>query len=227
MKAMLLAAGRGERMRPLTDSTPKPLLEVGGRPLIVHAIERLRAAGMRELVINHAWLGERLHAALGDGGALGVQIAWSPEPTGALETGGGIRRALPLLGPAPFIVCNADIWCDFDFARLPREPAGLAHLVLVDNPVWHAGGDFVLAGTRVHDRDSTPVCDADGARLTFSGIGVYRVELFDGPHPERFALAPLLRTAMVRAQVSGEHHDGIWCDVGTPQRLQALRRRLG
>jgi MurNAc alpha-1-phosphate uridylyltransferase len=240
---MLLAAGRGERMRPLTDSTPKPLLEVGGRPLIVHAIERLRAAGMRELVINHAWLGERLHAALGDGGALGVQIAWSPEPTGALETGGGIRRALPLLGPAPFTVCNADIWCDFDFARLPREPAGLAHLVLVDNPAWHAGGDFVLEGTRVHDRggmpardgetararggDSVPVRDRDGARLTFSGIGVYRAELFDGPHPERFALAPLLRTAMARAQVSGEHHDGIWCDVGTPQRLQALRRQLG
>lgn len=259
MKAMLLAAGRGERMRPLTDTTPKPLLEVGGRPLIVHAIERLRGAGICDLVINHAWLGERLHAALGDGGALGVRIAWSPEPAGALETGGGIRRALPLLGPAPFAVCNADIWSDFDFARLPREPAALAHLVLVDNPAWHAGGDFVLEGTRVLDRDGTRARDGDavptrngqralarsdecawarvgdgaltrdavGARLTFSGIGVYRPELFDGPHPDRFALAPLLRAAMARAQVSGERHDGIWCDVGTPQRLHALRRQLG
>jgi MurNAc alpha-1-phosphate uridylyltransferase len=215
MKAMLLAAGRGERMRPLTDATPKALLELHGRPLIVHAIERLRAAGILELVINHAWLGEQIRAALGDGSTLGVRIAWSAEPAGALETGGGIRRALPLLAPAPFVVCNADVWCDFDFARLPGDPAGLAHLVLVDNPPWHARGDFVLDGAQVRD--------ADGVRLTFSGIGVYRAALFDGPHPQRFPLAPVLRAAMARAQVSGEHHRGIWCDVGTPQRLDALR----
>lgn len=219
MKAMLLAAGRGERMRPLTDATPKPLLQVHGRPLIVHAIERLRAADIVDLVINHAWLGEQLRTALGDGSTLGVRIAWSAEPDGALETGGGIRRALPLLGPAPFVVCNADIWCDLDFARLPHTPHALAHLVLVDNPPWHAGGDFVLDGPRVHD--------GEGARLTFSGIGVYRAALFDGPHPhERFALAPVLRAAMARAQVSGEHHRGMWCDVGTPQRLQALRAQV-
>lgn len=215
MKAMLLAAGRGERMRPLTDATPKPLLEVLGRPLIVHAIERLRAAGVCDLVINHAWLGEQLRTALGDGGTLGVRISWSAEPEGALETGGGIRRALPLLGPEPFIVCNADLWCDFDFARLAPTPRGLAHLVLVDNPTWHPHGDFVLEGSDVHD--------GTGARLTFSGIGAYRVALFEGPHPERFALAPLLRAAMARGQISGERHDGQWCDVGTPQRLSMLR----
>lgn len=219
MKAMLLAAGRGERMRPLTDTTPKALLELRGRPLIVHAIERLRAAGIVDLVINYAWLGEQIRAALGDGGTLGVRILWSAEPEGALETGGGIYRALPLLGPAPFVVCNADVWCDFDFARLPPQPVGLAHLVLVDNPPWHARGDFVLDGTRVHDDE--------GARLTFSGVGLYRAALFDGPHPERFALAPVLRAAMTRAQVSGEHHAGTWCDVGTPQRLQALRMQGG
>ena len=218
MKAMILAAGRGERMRPLTDHTPKPLLEVGGRALIVHVINALRAAGISQLVINHAWHGEQLVAALGDGSAHGVDISWSPEPNGALDTGGGIRNALPLLGDDPFIVCNGDVWSDFDFARLRREPAGLAHLVLVDNPAQHPRGDFVLDGGTVHNRE--------GARLTFAGIGVYRPALFEEPHPRRFPLAPLLREAMARGLVSGEHHRGRWCDAGTPERLQALRASL-
>ena len=199
---MILAAGRGQRMRPLTDHTPKPLLDVGGRPLIVHVICALRRAGITELVINHAWLGDRLVAALGDGAAHGVRITWSPEPPGALETGGGIRHALPLLGDGPFLVCNGDVWSDYDYARLPGEPRGLAHLVLVDNPAQNLEGDFVLDGDRVHD--------GTGVRLTFAGIGVYRAALFDGPLPPRFPLAPLLREAMSRDQVSGEHHHGRW-----------------
>jgi len=212
---MILAAGRGERMRPLTDRVPKALLEVRGRPLVVHLIERLRVAGITRLVINHAWLGEQLVAALGDGAALGVAIRWSPEPPGALDTGGGIRNALPLLGERPFLACNADVWSDFDFARLPREPAGLAHLVLVDNPAHRPQGDFVLDGDRVR---------AEGApRLTFAGIGVYRPALFAGHPRGRFPLAPLLRAAMSEGQVSGEHHRGRWCDAGTPERLAALQ----
>lgn len=215
---MLLAAGRGERMRPLTDSTPKPLLEVGGRALIVHVIEKLRDAGIEELVINHAWLGEQIETALGNGQTLGVNIHYSPEPERALETAGGIRNALPLLGEQPFIVCNADVWTDYDFSRLPNEPDGLAHLVLVDNPQHHPRGDFVLERRRVHD--------FDGPRLTFSGIGVYRAELFGGEHPRRIALAPLLRAAMRDGQVSGEHFTGRWVDVGNVERLQALREQL-
>ncbi len=216
---MVLAAGRGERMRPLTDACPKPLLQVAGAPLIVHVIRRLAAAGIRDLVVNHAWLGEAVEEALGNGAAFGVRIAWSPEPDGALETGGGIRRALPLLGDAPFAVVNGDVWSDFDLARLPAEPDGDAHLVLVDNPPWHRGGDFALHGGRVR---------AEGTELlTFAGIGVYRPRLFDGISAERFALAPLLRAAMARGAVSGEHHRGEWCDVGTVERLQALRALHG
>lgn len=217
MKAMILAAGRGERMRPLTDATPKPLLAVGGKPLIVHHIERLRDAGFTELVINHAWLGARLEAALRDGSAFGVSIAWSAEGE-ALETGGGIHRALPLLGDAPFLVVNGDVWTDIDFAALPREPEALAHLVLVDNPPQHPRGDFVLEGGRVHEGESD--------RLTYSGIGVYRHELFAGCAPGKFPLAPLLRAAMAEGRVSGEHHRGQWFDIGTPERLAELDRRL-
>jgi MurNAc alpha-1-phosphate uridylyltransferase len=212
---MVLAAGRGERMRPLTDRCPKPLLEVAGAPLVVHAIRRLAAAGINDLVVNHAWMGDRIEAALGDGTALGVRIAYSAEPPGALETGGGIYRALALLGDAPFAIVNGDVWCDYDLARLPHEPDGDAHLVMVDNPPWHPGGDFALAGDRVR---------ADGApRLTYAGIGVCRPALFDDRHPPRFPLAPLLRAAMTRDRVSGEHHRGEWCDVGTVERLEALR----
>ncbi|WP_114277941.1 N-acetylmuramate alpha-1-phosphate uridylyltransferase MurU [Thioalbus denitrificans] len=217
MRAMILAAGRGERMRPLTDTIPKPLLPLAGRPLIEYHLRALAAAGVREVVINHAHLGHRLEDALGDGSRWGLAIAWSPEGE-ALETGGGIFRALPLLGEAPFIVVNGDVWSDFDFSGLPAEPAGLAHLVLVDNPAHHPAGDFVLADGRVRE--------GDGPRLTFSGIGVYRPALFAGCAPGRFPLGPLLRTAMARDEVSGEHYRGRWVDVGTPERLAALEAEL-
>lgn len=226
MRAMILAAGRGERMRPLTDHTPKPLLAAGGKPLIVWQIERLRAAGIRELVINHAHLGARLEAALGDGRALDVAIRWSPEPPGALETAGGIRHALPLLGAQPFLVVNGDIWCDWPLARasaiaaaLPAER--LAHLVLVHNPPHHPDGDFSLAGDRVG------TTDRPGERLTFSGIAVYRPEFFAGLAdgiPCR--LREPLRDAAARGALGGERHDGHWEDIGTPERLAALDRRL-
>ena len=219
MKAMLLAAGRGERMRPLTDRTPKPLLRVGGQTLIGHHIEALARAGFRELVINHAHLGAQLVAALGDGSEYGVHIDYSPEPPGALETGGGIFNALPLLGSEPFAVINADIWTDFDFTALPRQPEGLAHLVLVDNPAHHQGGDFALRNGRV-SAERAP-------RLTFSGIGVYRTTLFDGCPGGAFPLAPLLRSAMAAGQVSGERYAGAWFDIGTPERLAEVNRRLG
>lgn len=214
---MILAAGRGERMRPLTDTTPKPLLPLAGRPLIEYHLRALAAAGVREVVINHAHLGHRLEDVLGDGSRWGLAIAWSPEGE-ALETGGGIHRALPLLGEAPFIVVNGDIWTDYDFSGLPAEPAGLAHLVLVDNPAHHPAGDFVLDRGRVRE--------GDGPRLTFSGIGVYRPALFAGCAPGRFPLGPLLRAAMARDEVSGEHHRGRWVDVGTPERLAALEAEL-
>jgi MurNAc alpha-1-phosphate uridylyltransferase len=218
MKAMILAAGRGERMRPLTDHTPKPLLQVGGKALIEHLIESLAGAGFRELVINHAHLGERIEAALGDGARYDVQIVWSREPEGALETGGGIFQALPLLGDAPFLAVNSDIWTDYPFDRLHQEPLGLAHLVLVDNPPHHPQGDFALQNGLVRP-EGVP-------RLTFSGIGLYRPGLFQGCQPGKFPLAPLLRAAMLREAVSGEHYDGAWVDVGTPERLAALDRDL-
>lgn len=214
MKAMILAAGRGERMRPLTDTTPKGLLRVGGQALIERHVHALARAGITELVINHAHLGEQIVRALGDGAAWGVRIAYSAETGAALETGGGIFRALQLLGPAPFIAVNADIWTDYDFAALPREPAGLAHLVMVDNPPQHPGGDFSLAEDRLAQRGP--------AMLTFSGIGVYRPALFDGCTPGAFPLAPLLRAAMDAEQVSGEHYTGRWYDIGTPERLAAI-----
>lgn len=215
---MLLAAGRGERMRPLTDEVPKPLLSVGGKPLVVHLIESLVAAGLRELVINHAWHGAQIEQHLGDGHGFGASIVYSPEPDGALETGGGIRRALALLGNAPFLAVNADIWTDFCFGDLPDSIDDLAHLVLVDNPEHHPGGDFSLAGTRVHDQGEH--------RLTFSGIGVYRPELFVDKPEGRFPLAPLLYQACREGRVSGMHFTGEWWDVGTRERLRALDRRL-
>jgi MurNAc alpha-1-phosphate uridylyltransferase len=219
MKAMILAAGRGERMRPLTDRTPKPLLPIAGKPLIVHHLEALRAAGIQELVINTGHLGEQLPAALGDGRAWGVRIAWSPEPPEALETGGGIFQALPLLGPEPFLVVNGDVWTDYPFARLPGAPAGLAHLVLVGNPPHHSQGDFALAA------DGT-VGDSGGPRLTFSGISVLRPDLFAGCAPGWFPLGPLLRRAMAAGRVSGERYAGVWLDIGTPQRLAELDGEL-
>lgn len=218
MKAMILAAGRGERMRPLSDRTPKPLLAAGGRALIARLIEGLAAAGLRELVINLAWQAEAIEAALGAGEGLGVRIRYSREPPGALDTGGGIRHALPMLGAAPFVVVNGDIWTEFPFAALPAAPAGLAHLVLVDNPAHRPQGDFALQAGRV--------AAAGGRRLTFAGIGVYRPELFADTTAARFPLAPLLRAAAARGEVTGEHYRGGWLDVGTPQRLQALEARL-
>ncbi len=215
---MILAAGRGERMRPLTDTLPKPLLPVAGKPLIVHHVERLAAAGIRQLVINHAHLGAMIEARLGDGAEWGVEIRYSPEAT-ALETGGGIFRALPLLGEAPFLVVNGDVWCDLDFGRLQLPEAMLAHLVLISNPPHHPQGDFLLQGGRV--------VDADGDRLTYSGIGVYHPGLFAGCRAGAFPLAPLLRSAMADGRVSGMHHQGGWVDVGTPQRLAELEARLG
>ena len=214
MRAMILAAGRGERMRPLTDHTPKPLLPVGGKPLIVWHIERLAQAGITELVINHAHLGQQIEQALGDGAAWGVQIQYSPEVQ-ALETAGGIAQALPLLGEEPFMVINGDVFTDIDYGSLALPAGKLAHLVLVDNPPQHAQGDFALAQGLVSD-DIDP-------RLTFSGVGIYQPQLFAPVVRGQAAkLAPLLRAAMSQQQVSGQHHRGIWHDIGTPERLAQL-----
>ncbi|MES9994424.1 MAG: N-acetylmuramate alpha-1-phosphate uridylyltransferase MurU [Candidatus Thiodiazotropha sp.] len=217
MKAMILAAGRGERMRPLTDKLPKPLLAVAGKPLIVHHIERLAQAGFQELVINHAHLGEMIESTLGDGKAWDVEISYSPERV-ALETGGGIYHALPLLGEEPFLVVNADIWCDLDFASLSVRQDDRAHLVLVPNPEHNLEGDFQLRRGRV--------IQGDEERLTFSGIGIYDPRMFESCAPGAFPLAPLLRTMMDRGLVSGECYRGHWMDIGTPQRLQELERRV-
>ncbi|PMR69999.1 N-acetylmuramate alpha-1-phosphate uridylyltransferase MurU [Halomonas heilongjiangensis] len=218
MKAMILAAGLGTRMRPLTDHCPKPLLPVGGKPLIVHHLERLAAAGITDVVINVSYRAEQIIAALGDGSDFGVAIAWSREEM-PLETGGGVLQALPQLGEAPFLLINGDIWCDLDPARLPRLQGDLAHLVLVDNPDHHPAGDFHLDdGGRVH---------AEGEpRLTFAGISLLAPTLLAGQAAGAFALAPLLRRAMTAGLVGGHHHRGGWVDVGTPERLDALDRRL-
>lgn len=216
---MILAAGRGERMRPLTDHTPKPLLRVGGKPLIVWHIERLVAAGISDIVINHAHLGQQIEVALGDGARWGARLKFSAEGDGrALETGGGIYKALPLLDAGVFLVVNGDVWCDVDAAQLQVADGFLANLLMVDNPPHHPDGDFALQDGRLH-------VDGD-RRLTFSGIGVYRRELFDDCRPGAFPLAPLLRAAMARGDVSGQHYRGEWLDIGTPQRLEALERML-
>jgi MurNAc alpha-1-phosphate uridylyltransferase len=215
---MVLAAGRGERLRPLTDTTPKPLLVVRGRPLIEHLLLALAAAGVREVVVNHSWLGGALVSALGDGTAYGLTLRFSVESAGALETGGGIFRAMPLLRPGPFLVVNGDVWTDYPFATLCREDAlaqrDLARLVLVPNPAHHASGDFALEGGRIRA--------AGAPRHTFSGIGLYRAALFDGCEPGAFPLAPLLRTAASADRVAGELYRGEWTDVGSIERLKAL-----
>lgn len=216
MKAMILAAGRGERMRPLTDHTPKPLLIAGGRRLIEYHIAALVNAGITEIVINHAHLGSQIEATLGDGSRYGARIFYSSEGEAGLETAGGIFKALPLLGNAPFMVINGDIWTDYPLLQLPKEPKGQAHLVLIDNPAHHPAGDFVL-----RERLVSPPAAGDKT-LTFSGIGVYRPELFEGCAPGKFPLAPLLRKAMEARAVTGEHYTGRWVDVGTPQRLHEL-----
>jgi len=225
---MILAAGRGERMRPLTDSIPKPLLEVGGKPLIVWHIERLVKAGLTELVVNHAHLGGQIEQTLGDGHQFGVSIHYSPEGT-ALETAGGIAHALPILSDGgrmnePFAVINSDIFCDYDFALMHEHATRLKsggdtmHLVLVNNPLQHPDGDFCLQGQRI---------TSNSPKLTFSGIGIYHTSVFeDIPNGGIAPLAPLLRAQIALGKVSGEQHLGVWVDVGTPQRLIELDRQL-
>lgn len=219
MKAMILAAGKGERLRPLTLHTPKPLVRAAGVPLIEYHVRALAAAGFTELVINHAWLGQQIEDYLGDGARFGVRIAYSAEGE-PLETGGGIFQALPLLGDQPFVLVNGDIFTDYPFAQLRRPLSGLAHLVLVANPTHHAGGDFCLQGGQVSD------AQAGEGNLTYSGLAVLSPVLFAECQPGAFKLAPLLRQAMAAGQVSGEQFAGCWVDVGTHERLAEVERLL-
>jgi MurNAc alpha-1-phosphate uridylyltransferase len=214
-KAMIFAAGRGERMRPLTDSTPKPLLRVEGRMLIEHHLGKLADIGVREVVVNISHLAAQFPAALGDGSRWNLTIHYSDEGPQPLETGGGILHALPLLGEAPFIVVSADIVSDYDYARLPAEPAGLAHLVMVPNPDFHPRGDFCLDGSGLNE-------EGRGERLTFGNIGVYRAELVAAATAERFKLLPMFQRAMRDGRLSGERHDGFWRNLGTPAQLAEL-----
>lgn len=220
--ALILAAGLGERMRPLTEHTPKPLLEVNGKPLIVHHIEKLAAADVRYIVINTSHLADHFPEALGDGSRWGVRLRYSYEGPVPLETGGGMLKALPLLGPEPFIVVSADIWSDIDYATLPRDPQGLAHLVMVPNPGFHPHGDFALAEGRLHEGDGP----AGAERLTFGNVGVYRREIVEGESPGRFKLLPMYRRAIAAGSLTGERHDGFWRNVGTPAQLDELRHVL-
>lgn len=215
---MVLAAGRGERLRPITDTVPKPLVPVAGKPLIVFHLEALVRVGVRDVVINLSWLGDRLRAALGDGSRFGVRITYSDEGPVALETGGGIFAALPFLGPDPFLVVNGDVWTDIDLGRLRLDAEALARIMMVPNPVQHARGDFGLEGENVVERDSN--------RFTYSGIGLYRPEFFAGCEPGRFPLVPLLKRAISEGRLRGELHEGEWCDVGTPERLRDLDARV-
>jgi MurNAc alpha-1-phosphate uridylyltransferase len=222
MKAMILAAGRGERMRPLTDTTPKPLLLVGDQPLIAWHLQALASAGVREVVINQGWLGEQLPASLGDGSAWGLKIQYSPEGWPALETGGGVRRALALLGAAPFLLMNGDVFCDYPVEQLCRRSlkgGDLAHLVLVVNPEHNPKGDFSLRDGRIIE----PTTDE---RWTFSGISLLHPQLLADAPDQAFGLAPWLRLAAASGKVSGECYSGFWSDVGTPERLAAVRRHV-
>lgn len=219
MKAMILAAGKGERLRPLTLHTPKPLVRAAGVPLIEYHLRALAAAGFTEVVINHAWLGQQIEDYLGDGSRFGVSIAYSAEAE-PLETGGGIFKALPLLGDQPFALINGDIFTDYPFAELRRPLAGLAHLVLVANPGHHAGGDFCLRDGQVSDAQVVQ------ESLTYSGMAVLSPALFARCQPGAFKLAPLLRAAMAAGQVSGEQFAGCWVDVGTHERLAEVERLL-
>jgi MurNAc alpha-1-phosphate uridylyltransferase len=219
MKAMILAAGRGERLRPLTDRTPKPLIEVGGKSLIAHHLEHLARAGFEQVVVNLAWLGDKIEQALGDGSAFGLSITYSHEPPGALETAGGIIQALPLLGDKPFALISADVYCDYPLARLyRREPPELGHLVMVENPPHHREGDFAL--------DSRSRLVKGSPRFTFSGIALLHPSLFQGYRPGRRALRPVLEQAIDGGRLSGELHQGLWSDVGTANRLESIRQQI-
>jgi MurNAc alpha-1-phosphate uridylyltransferase len=223
MKAMLLAAGKGTRMLPLTATTPKPLLMAGGSTLIAHQIRKLAAQGFTQLVINHAWLGAQLEQALGDGSSLGVSIEWSREDA-PLETAGGIIQALPLLGNSAFALVNADIWTDYPFASLRTALSAddLVHLVLVPNPAHHPEGDFVLdAAGRLGVAES-----AGAQRYTYSGIAVFDPRLFAGQPAGKAPLLPLLKQALAQGRASGELYRGAWSDIGTPERLAALDAQL-
>ena len=223
MKAMILAAGMGNRMRPLTLHTPKPLLKVGGKPLIVWHIEKLQKIGVQEIVINTAWLGEKLADALGDGSQFGVKILWSHEGEG-LETAGGIINALPLLGNEPFILVNGDVWTTMDFAPLLNVQLqdDLAHLVLVENPVQHPQGDFTLAANKAYTFEQA----RSGENLTYSGVAVMHPQMFDGLESGKRPLAPLLKQAMQQEKISAQKLQGVWVDVGTPERLNALDQQI-
>jgi MurNAc alpha-1-phosphate uridylyltransferase len=232
MKALVFAAGRGERMRPLTEATPKPLLFAGGKRLIAWHLERLAALGIRDVVVNTSWLASQFPELVGDGAQWGLRIRYAYEGDEPLETGGGMLNALPLLGEdEPFLLVNGDVWTDYDFAALPREPAGLAHLVMVDRPAHATHGDFAL--------DAQGLVRDDGPqRLTYSGIGVYRPQLLQGWRDvvgdaeaaggkPKFRLAPILRAHMAEGGIGGEHYRGRWTDVGTPERLAQLDAELG
>jgi MurNAc alpha-1-phosphate uridylyltransferase len=218
MKAMVLAAGRGERMRPLTDHTPKPLLVVGGKPLIAWHLEALARADIREVIVNLSWLGSQIRSALGDGRQFGVRIQYSEEGSPALETGGGIFHALPLLGPAPFVVVNGDTFTDVDLSALHLSAVADARLVMVSNPPQHPQGDFVLDGERL--------LLGAGPTLTYSGIGIFSPALFEGCTEGQFPLLPLLKRAIAAGRLQGQHHTGQWLDIGSPERLAALRVQL-
>ena len=215
---MILAAGRGERMRPLTDAIPKPLLPVGGKPLLQHHLEALARAGFRQVVINHARFGDQIEQYFADGSDYKLQISYSAEGEEPLETGGGIRHALPLLGDQPFLIVNGDIWTDYNFANVPDTLPGLGHLIMVDNPSHHPAGDFCL--------DKTAVRTSGPALLTYSGMAVLHPALFADSPAGAFSLVPLLRAAMDKNQLTGEHYRGKWIDIGTPERLQALNTQL-
>ena len=212
---MILAAGRGERMRPLTDALPKPLLPVAGKPLIQYHLEALAAAGVREIVINLAWKGAMIRSALGDGTRFGVRIEYSDEGDAALETGGGVFKALPMLGSGPFVVVSGDVWTDYPLSSAPARlgDSDVAHFVVVPNPEFHDRGDFGLQAGRMA---------AQGERYTYANIGVFRPEFFAGCQPGRFALAPLMFEWIAKGRVSGELYAGRWHNVGTPAQLEAL-----
>jgi MurNAc alpha-1-phosphate uridylyltransferase len=219
MKAMVLAAGRGERMRPITDAIPKPLVPVAGKALIVYHLEALARAGVRDVVINLAYRGSQIRDALGDGSGQGVRIAYSDEGPEPIETGGGIFKALPLLGPGPFMVVNGDVWTDFDFSRMPQLDAGAhARLIMVPNPPHVARGDFGLDGDYLVESETN--------RYTYSGLGVFSPEFFAGCQPGKFPLLPLLKRAIAARRLRGEVYRGVWSDIGTPERLAALEAEL-